>query len=109
MVENPVKVNRTFILLLCLNFTRRSLTMNIFIETIGWIASVLIVGAYYLNIKGKLTAGSTAYIWANMVGGSFFVANTAWHGAYPSAVVNVVWVLIAGFALFKKRKPTPVK
>jgi hypothetical protein len=79
--------------------------MNIFIETIGWIASVLIVGAYYLNIKGKLHAGSPAYIWANMIGGAFFVANTVWHGAYPSAVVNVVWVVIALAALFKKKKP----
>ncbi len=79
--------------------------MHIFIETIGWIASVLIVGAYYLNIRGKLHAGSPAYIWANMIGGVFFVANTIWHGAYPSAVVNVIWVVIAVAALIKKKKP----
>jgi hypothetical protein len=80
--------------------------MVIFIEIIGWIASVLIVGAYYLNIKGRLTAGAPAYIWSNLIGGLFFIVNTAWHGAYPSAVVNVVWVFIALAALFKKRKPT---
>jgi hypothetical protein len=80
----------------------------LFVEIIGWIASVLIVGAYYLNIRGKLTAGSPAYIWANMVGGLFFVINTFWHGAYPSAVVNVIWVIIAVAALFKKRKRSPV-
>jgi len=77
---------------------------SLFVEIIGWIASVLIVGAYYLNMRGKLTAGSPAYIWANMLGGLFFVINTIWHGAYPSAAVNVVWVIIALVALFKKRK-----
>jgi hypothetical protein len=80
--------------------------MGIFVEVIGWIASVLIVGAYYLNIKGRINAGSPAYIWANMVGGLFFVINTIWHGAYPSAAVNVVWVVIALAALFKKRTKT---
>lgn len=83
--------------------------MGLFVEIIGWVASVLIVGAYYLNIRGKLGAGSPAYIWANMVGGAFFVANTAWHGAYPSAVVNVIWVLIALVALFNKQKTKPAK
>ncbi len=76
----------------------------LFVEIIGWIASVLIVGAYYLNIRGKLTAGSPAYIWANLIGGAFFVINTFWHGAYPSAVVNVIWVVIALMAVIKRRK-----
>jgi hypothetical protein len=80
--------------------------MNLWIEIIGWIASVLIVGAYYLNIRGKINSGSPAYIWANMIGGLFFVANTIWHGAYPSAAVNVIWVLIAIAAIFKKKSAT---
>jgi len=77
--------------------------MEIFIEIIGWIASVLIVGAYFLNIRGKLSAQSTPYILANLVGGAFFIANTIWHGAYPSALVNVVWVIIALVSLFQLR------
>jgi len=77
---------------------------TIIIELLGWIASVLIVGAYYLNIRGKLPAQSPGYVWANMVGGLFFVVNTIYHGAYPSALVNVVWVLIALAALLKKKK-----
>jgi hypothetical protein len=34
-----------------------------------------------------------------MIGGLFFVINTWYHGAYPSMAVNVVWVVIALFAL----------
>ncbi len=29
-------------------------SMTLFIEIIGWIGSVLIVGSYFLNIQGKL-------------------------------------------------------
>jgi hypothetical protein len=78
--------------------------MEIFIEVIGWIASVLIVGAYFLNIRGKLSAQSMPYILSNAVGGIFFIANTIYHGAYPSALVNVVWVIIAIFSLISLRK-----
>ena len=77
--------------------------LALLIEVLGWVASVLIVGAYALNIKGKLASDRPAYIWMNLVGGCFFVVNTWFHGAYPSAFVNVVWVLIAGAALLKKK------
>mgnify|MGYP000034609917 FL=1 len=77
--------------------------LHYFIETLGWIASVLIVGAYFLNIQGRLAANDPRYVWANLVGGLFFIVNTYYHGAYPSALVNVVWVLIAVFSLTKRR------
>ena len=78
--------------------------MEILIEVLGWIASVLIVGSYFLNIRGKLSAQSAWYILANMVGGLFFIINTWYHGAYPSMAVNVVWVIIALFALSRLRR-----
>ncbi|TAE26673.1 MAG: hypothetical protein EAZ91_17425 [Cytophagales bacterium] len=77
--------------------------MNILIETLGWIASVLIVGAYALNLRGTLSSQDPRYVWSNIVGGSFFVVNTYHHGAYPSALVNVVWVIIALGALVRKK------
>lgn len=78
--------------------------MNILIETLGWIASVLIVGAYAFNLRGTLSAKDPRYIWSNIIGGIFFVVNTYHHGAYPSALVNVVWVIIALTALLRKPK-----
>ena len=47
--------------------------MRILIEVLGWIASVLIVGSYALNITGKLAAHSKIYVIANIVGGLFFI------------------------------------
>lgn len=77
---------------------------NLFIEIIGWVASLLILGAYYLNIRGKIRSDSPLYIWSNLIGGVFFAINTWWHEAFPSAALNVVWVFIALAALGKKRR-----
>jgi hypothetical protein len=70
----------------------------------GWIASVLIVGSYALNITGKLSASSKTYVLANIIGGIFFVVNTYFHKAYPSMFVNVIWVIIAIYMISKKKK-----
>jgi len=78
--------------------------MGILIEVLGWIASVLIVGSYALNITGKLPASSKIYVLANIIGGVFFVVNTYFHKAYPSMFVNVVWVIIAIYMISKKNK-----
>jgi hypothetical protein len=79
--------------------------MNIFIEIIGWIGAVLIVGAYCLNMYGYLKSGLAWYIGCNLIGGLFFVLNTFVHKAYPSMIVNIIWVVIAAAAIFKQTKP----
>jgi len=78
--------------------------LRILIDIMGWVASVLIVGSYYLNIRGKWQAHSRSYVWCNLIGGILFAVNTWYHGAYPSALVNVVWVAIALAAMAKWRK-----
>ncbi len=82
--------------------------MNILIEILGWIASVLIVGSYALNITGKLSASSKTYVLANIIGGVFFVVNTYYHQAYPSMFVNVVWVIIAIYMISKKKSKSEI-
>lgn len=79
--------------------------MDHFVEIIGWIGAVLIVGSYFLNINGKLKSSSVIYIISNLLGGTFFTINTMVHKAYPSMIVNIIWVIIAVAALIKKDKP----
>mgnify|MGYP000382955344 FL=1 len=78
--------------------------MNMTIEIMGWIASVLIVGSYALNITGKLEATNKWYVWANIIGGFLFIINTYFHQAYPSMFVNIVWVIIAFLMIFKTKR-----
>jgi len=35
----------------------------------------------------------------NLVGAAGFVVNGLWHGAIPSASLNILWMMIAAFAL----------
>ncbi|HEY0044743.1 MAG TPA: hypothetical protein VGB62_09360 [Allosphingosinicella sp.] len=58
---------------------------------------------------GRLTGQSPLFQWMNLVGAAGFVVNGAWHGAVPSATLNVVWLLIAAFALWRigARKGAP--
>lgn len=76
--------------------------MNL-IEIIGWIGTILIVGAYFLNINGKIKSTAVPYILANLVGGILFSIYTYAHRTWPNMVVNVVWVLIALAAIVKKK------
>jgi hypothetical protein len=78
------------------------MTQETLIDILGWIGSVLIVGAYGLNISGKVKHDNLYYLWANLVGSFFFIINTYHHNAIPSAVVNVIWVGIALWGIFKK-------
>lgn len=75
------------------------------IDVIGWIGSVMVVVAYGLNIWNKLASDSLPYFLLNIVGSGCLIANTIYHHAIPSAVVNIIWVGIAMVALFRK-KPT---
>jgi hypothetical protein len=81
--------------------------MSLVIEILGWFASILIVGSYALNISGKLAAESKTYVIANIIGGLFFAINTYYHQAYPSMLVNIIWVIIALVMLGRKKLPKP--
>lgn len=50
---------------------------------------------------GRLTGQSRLYQWMNVVGAAGFTINGWWHGAMPSAVLNIVWMGIGFFALWK--------
>ena len=77
--------------------------MNV-IEVIGWIGSILLLGSYFLNIKGKIKSTSTIYSVCNLIAGILFSIFTYARQTYPNMVVNIVWVLIAIEALLKKGK-----
>lgn len=67
----------------------------------GWSGAALILLAYLLVTAEKLTGRSPAFQWMNLVGAAGFVANGLWHGAIPSASLNIVWMAIAAFALVR--------
>ena len=77
------------------------MTLDLWMEVVGWIGAVLILAAYFLLTAGKLTAREPAYQWMNVVGAAGFIANSGWNGAWPSAILNVIWVGIGIVALVR--------
>ena len=77
--------------------------MAILIEVVGWSAMILIVGAYALLSAGRIRAESPTYQWLNIAGAAGFIVNSGAKGAYPSAVLNVVWIGIGVYALVRPR------
>ena len=71
------------------------------VEVAGWIGAALILLAYLLVTLGRLTGQSLAFQWMNLFGALGFVINGWWHRAMPSASLNVIWMLIAGVALWR--------
>ena len=61
---------------------------------------MLILTAYLLLSAGRLTGQSLTYQLMNVVGAAGFVINGWWHGALPSAALNVLWLLIGTVASF---------
>ena len=77
------------------------------VEAAGWIGAGLILLAYLLLSMGKVTGQSPLYQGMNIVGAAGFIINGWWHDALPSAVLNVIWMMIGGVALWRiwaKRK-----
>jgi len=74
------------------------------IDVIGWIGSAMVVLAYALNMYKRLASDALSYYLLNIIGSICLVINTIYHHAIPSAVVNVIWVIIAVFALFRKKQ-----
>lgn len=70
---------------------------------------MLVLGAYILVTLGRLTGQSPAFQWMNLVGAAGFLVNGWWHGALPSATLNLIWMLFAAGALWNLWRHTKQK
>lgn len=75
--------------------------VQIAVEVVGWAGAALILLAYLLLSVGRLSGQSLVYQAMNVVGAAGFVINSWWHGAIPSAALNVLWLLIGAVASWR--------
>lgn len=73
--------------------------MELFVESAGWFGAVCVLGAYVLLTTGKLGGNTILFQAMNVAGSAGFIVNTAWHGAIPSMVLNIVWCGVGLVAL----------
>jgi len=71
------------------------------VEVAGWAGAGLILLAYLLLSAGRLTGQSVPYQVMNVAGAAGFIVNGWWHGALPSATLNVIWMMIGAVTLWR--------
>ncbi len=83
------------------------MSLQTFVSIAGWMAALLILGAYSLLSFGKLLPGSWIYQAMNIVGAAGFIINCTYNNAWPSVALNVVWMGIAIYALRRNCRAKP--
>jgi len=67
-------------------------------DAIGWAGALCLLLAYAGLATRRLTAGARYHV-LNLVGAGGLAVNGAYHHAWPSAALNVVWLGIGVVAL----------
>lgn len=73
--------------------------MTLLIEAAGWIGAICVLGAYVLLTTKRVSGDTVTFQLMNVIGSAGFIINTAWHGAIPSMVLNIVWCGVGIVAL----------
>ncbi len=85
--------------------------METWIDALGWIGAFMILIGYALISFKKVEGNSLEYQLLNIFGSIFLAVNTLFYGAIPSSLVNIIWAIIAVFAImaiFKSRRKLKV-
>jgi hypothetical protein len=81
--------------------------LKIAVEIIGWVAAAMMLSAYVFLTTGRLSSRSKLYQWLNVLSGAGFIVNSGWSGAYPSAFINVMWMAIGLYGVFRGAQVHP--
>lgn len=70
-------------------------------DLIGWLGAALVLSAYFLVSTQRLDGDSAPFQWLNLAGGVGLLVNTLYYRAFPSSLVNIVWIIIAVATLLR--------
>jgi hypothetical protein len=73
------------------------------LEIAGWVGTAALVCAYVAVSFGRIKVG-LRYQLLNGVGAIGLIINGAFHGAWPSVALNVVWLAAATVAIVQLRR-----
>lgn len=76
---------------------------DIFIDLLGWAGAALVLTSYILLSSGRLQGQSAVYQWMNVGGAMGLLINCGWNGAIPSVALNIIWMAIGLFTLWRIR------
>jgi hypothetical protein len=77
--------------------------VNSLVEVIGWSGAGCLLLAYGLLSARRINAG-VRYQLLNLAGSIGLAVNAVVHGAWPSAALNLIWLVIGLAALRRERR-----
>lgn len=81
------------------------------VEAVGWLGAGSLLAAYALTSTGRLTGDGRAFQWLNLAGSAGLAFSSTVHGAWPSAALNAVWIVVGlgtlARALIKAERTSP--
>jgi len=72
------------------------------VDVIGWLGAALLLAAYVLVSVGRIEGRGAAFQYLNLAGGAGLATNSAVNHAFPSAVLNVIWMAIGAVVLVRR-------
>ena len=77
------------------------------INVVGWCGALVVLLAYALVSTRRVEGDSVFFQVLNICGAALLSVNTFYWGAYPSSFVNVIWIGIGGYALYRRQRNLP--
>lgn len=74
------------------------------ITLLGWLGAGVLLAAYALVSTGRLAGDGVTFQCLNVAGGVALATNSAYHGAWPSAALNIVWIAVGVAALAARHR-----
>src|SRR5262245_20424695 len=68
--------------------------VDMIVEVIGWIGAVMLLVGYGLVSLKRIAGDSAPYQLLNLGGCITMIINSGYHGAWPSAGLNIVWAIV---------------
>ena len=78
--------------------------MSFVVTVLGWAGAASLLVAYGLTSTGKLPPEGARFQSLNLAGAFALTVNSGYHGAWPSAALNLVWIIIGLTALVRARR-----
>jgi hypothetical protein len=75
--------------------------MSVVATVAGWAGAGVVLVAYALLMSGRVSARDLLFVWLNLVGSVGLVLNGVEHAAWPSATLNIVWLVIGVFGFLR--------
>jgi hypothetical protein len=74
-------------------------------QALGWLGTLAYLAGYLLLSIDKISASGKLYHLLNIAGAIGLICNALYFVDYPNIVVNVVWMAIAFFAIYRNTRP----